>query len=72
MQDRSPFAHYSGVLSEAMRERAAANVPASEAVALNECLKTLRSALDRCRRWQMVMEPRALSAALYYFQLVVR
>jgi len=39
MQDKSPFAHYSGVLSEAMRERAAANVPASEAVALNECLK---------------------------------
>lgn len=39
MQDTNPLAHCSGVLSEAMRERAAANVPASEAVALNEYLK---------------------------------
>jgi len=34
LQIKNPLAHYSGVLSEAVQESAAANVPASEAVAL--------------------------------------
>ncbi|UUC95337.1 MULTISPECIES: hypothetical protein [Comamonas] len=39
MQDKNPLAHYGGVLSEAVQEIPAANVPASEAVAFSEYLK---------------------------------
>ncbi len=39
MTDKNPLAHYSGVLSEAVQESAAADVPASGAAALSEYLK---------------------------------
>ncbi len=39
MTDKNPLAHYSGVLSEAVQESAAANLPASGAAALGEYLK---------------------------------
>ncbi|MDH1477750.1 hypothetical protein N5F13_25025 [Comamonas thiooxydans] len=40
MTDKNPLAHYSGVLSEAVQESAAANVPASGAAALSKYLET--------------------------------
>ena len=40
MQDKTPLAHYSGVLSEAVHEIAAANLPTFGAAALSEYLKT--------------------------------
>lgn len=39
MTDKNPLAHYSGVLSEAVQESAAADLPASGAAALSQYLK---------------------------------